>query len=100
MDIHSFLSPTLFIIVVLTVIVRSCNDDEKSITELGITFILGSIILLFICILLPIMFFIIFNNKLTQVFDPGARGTILIVQYYYTIFYYLTILYTTFIFKD
>lgn len=100
MDIHSFVSPILFITVILTVIIRSRNDDEKSITEIGITFILGSIILLFICILLPIMFFIIFNSTITQVFDPGARDAILIVQYYYTLFYYLTILYTTYIFKD
>ena len=100
MDIHSILSPTLFIVTIVTIIVRSHNNDEESIFELFTSFIIGSGIFLILCFLFPVIYLIIFNESITYAFDPGLRETILFMQYYFTLFYYLTILYTTYINKD
>ena len=89
MDIHSFISPILFITVIVTIIIRLHKNDD-SIDELFATTIFGGSILLIMILLIPIMFYIIFNKPIDTQFD--LRQVIIFVQYYFTLFYYSIIL--------
>lgn len=89
MDIHSFISPILFITVIVTIIIRLHKNDD-SIDELFATAIFGGSILLIMILLIPIMFYIIFNKPIDTQFD--LRQVIIFFQYYFTLFYYSIIL--------
>lgn len=85
MDIHSFISPILFITLIVTIIIRSHKNDD-AIDELFATAVFGGGILLIMTLLIPIMFYIIFNKPIDIQFD--LRQVIIFVQYYFTLFYY------------
>lgn len=97
MDIHSFISPILFITVIATIIIRS-NKNDDAIDELFATAILGGSILLIMILLIPIMFYIIFNKPIDTQFN--LRQVIIFVQYYFTLFYYSIILIINHLLKD
>lgn len=100
MDIHSFISPVLLVASIITMYLRTRQDDEESVHELGFTLIGGSIILLFCTIGISLMYYIIFNERLFSNYDPTPRETIVFIQYYYTIIYYITIILNKYVFKD
>lgn len=100
MDIHSFISPVLLVASIITMYLRTRQDDQESANELGFTLIGGSIILLICTIGISLMYYIIFNERLFSNYDPTPRETIVFIQYYYTIIYYITIILNKYVFKD
>lgn len=100
MDIHSFISPVLIVASIITMYLRTRQDDEESANELGFTLIGGSIILLICTIGISLMYYVIFNERLFSNYDPTPRETIVFIQYYYTIIYYITIILNKYVFKD
>ena len=100
MDIHSFISPVILVASIITMYLRTRQDDEESVNELGFTLIVGSIILLICTIGISLMYYIIFNERLFSNYDPTPRETIVFIQYYYTIIYYITIILNKYVFKD
>lgn len=91
MDIHSFISPLILVASIITMYLRSRQDDEESVHEVEFTLIGGSIVLLICTIVISVMYYIIFNERLFSNYDPKPRETIVFIQYYYTFIYYITI---------
>ena len=100
MDINSFISPLLLVISIIIIYLRARQDEEESVNELGFTLIFGSIILLVCTIVISVMYYIIFNERLFSQYDPTPRETIVFIQYYYTILYYITIILNKYVLKD
>lgn len=100
MDIHSFISPLLIVISIITIYVRTRKYDEESIFEVEFTFIVGSIALVVCTILISLLYFIIFNEKLFSQYEPTPRQVIISVQYYYTLIYYITVVLNNYVLKD
>lgn len=100
MDIHSLLSPLLFVVSIIIVYLRARKDEEESVNELGFTLICGSIILLICTIVISVIYYIIFNERLFSQYDPTPRETIVFIQYYFTLLYYITIILNKYVLKD
>lgn len=100
MDIHSLLSPVLLVASIIIMYLRARQDEQESANELGFALIGGSIILLICTIVISVMYYIIFNERLFSQYDPTPRETIVYVQYYYTIIYYITIILNKYLFRD
>lgn len=100
MDIHSLLSPLLFVASIIIVYLRARQDEEESVNEVGFALVGGSIILLVCTIVISVMYYIIFNERLFSQYDPTPRETIVFIQYYYTLLYYITIILNKYVIKD
>lgn len=100
MDIHSFISPLLIVISIIIIYVRNRKYDEEAIFEVEFTFIVGSIALVVCTILISLLYFIIFNEKLFSQYEPTPRQVIISVQYYYTLIYYITVALNSYVLKD
>lgn len=100
MDIHSTLSPILFVASIIIIYLRARQDEEKSFNEVGFALIGGSIILLVCTIVISVMYYIIFNERLFSQYDPTPREIIVFIQYYYTLLYYITIILNKYVLKD
>lgn len=90
MDIHSFISPMLFVIALIVFVIRSRKDDEQSCAELAASITIGSILLLFVAIFGSLFYYIIFNETLK--IGEYARKCLIITQYYYTVVYFIVII--------
>lgn len=100
MDINSFISPLLLVISIIIIYLRARQDEEESVNELGFTLIFGSIILLVCTIVISVMYYIIFNERLFSQYDPTPRETIVFIQYYFTLLYYITVILNKYVLKD
>lgn len=100
MDIHSILSPILFVSSIIIIYLRARQDEEESVNEVGFALVGGSIILLVCTIVISVMYYIIFNERLFSQYDPTPRETIVFIQYYYTLLYYITIILNKYVLKD
>lgn len=100
MDIHSFISPVLLVASIITMYLRTRQDDEESVHEVEFTLIGGSVILLICTIGISLMYYIIFNERLFSNYDPTPRETIVFIQYYFTLLYYITIILNKYVLKD
>lgn len=59
MDIHSTLSPILFVAQIIIIYLRARQDEEESVNEVRFALIGGSIILLVCTIVISVMYYII-----------------------------------------
>ena len=100
MDIHSFISPVLLVASIITIYLRTRQDDEESVHEVEFTLIGGSVILLICTIGISLMYYIIFNERLFSNYDPTPRETIVFIQYYFTLLYCITIILNKYVLKD
>lgn len=90
MDIHSFISPMLFVITLIVFVIRARKDDEQSCVEFVASITIGSILLLFVTIFSSLFYYIIFNETLK--IGEDVRKGLVFIQYYYTVVYYIVII--------
>lgn len=92
MDIKSYISIILLVIVFIVIFIRNKQDDEQASVEFFASITIGSVLLLIVTLFGSLLYYILFN-KVTEIGNNlSPRDGLIIAQCYYTIIYFIVII--------